>query len=98
MATKRINKHIQKPSDVEEILALTHERACEKSLIMDWFADYGDGPRFNTFDTISIPKGSYGNTKKNKNTFKTTVGLWVFNKSFIEPFSDILGYIIPTTI
>ena len=93
MATKRISKHIQKPSDVEEILALTHERACEKSLIMDWFADYGDGPKYNTYDTIDIPKGYYGSNKKNKNEFTTTVGLWVFNKSFIEPLSDILGYI-----
>lgn len=93
MATKRISKHIQNPSDVEEILTLTHERACEKSLIMDWFADYGDGPRFNTYDTINIPKGLYGNKKKNKNSFTTTIGLWVFNKSFIEPFADILGYI-----
>lgn len=93
MATKRISKHIQKPSDVEEILALTHERACEKSLIMDWFADYGDGPRFNTYDTINIPKGYYGSSKKNKNEFTTTIGLWVFNKSFIEPFSHIIGYI-----
>lgn len=93
MATKRISKHIQKPSDVEEILALTHERACEKSLIMDWFADYGDGPRFNTYDTINIPKGYYGSSKKNKNEFTTTIGLWVFNKSFIEPFSDIVGYV-----
>ena len=96
MATKRISKHIEKPSDVEEILALTHERACEKSLIMDWFADYGDGPRFNTYDTIIIPKGYYGSSKKNKNEFKTTIGLWVFNKSFIEPFSHILGYINET--
>lgn len=96
MATKRISKHIQKPNDVEEILALTHERACEKSLIMDWFADYGDGPRFNTYDIISIPKGYYGSSKKNKNEFTTTVGLWVFNKSFIEPFSDIIGYINET--
>ena len=93
MASKRISKHIQKPNDVEEILALTHDRACEKSLIMDWFADYGDGPRFNTYDTIDIPKGYYGSSKKNKNQFTTTIGLWVFNKSFIEPFSDILGYI-----
>lgn len=93
MATKRISKHIQKPSDVEEILALTHEKACEKSLIMDWFADYGDGPRFNTYDTIDIPKGLYGNKNKNKNSFTTTIGLWVFNKSFIEPFSDIIGYV-----
>lgn len=93
MAVKRSSKYIQKPSDVEEILTLTHERACEKSLIMDWFADYGNGPRFNTYDTISIPKGYYGSSKKNKNEFLTTVGLWVFNKSFIEPFSDIIGYI-----
>lgn len=93
MATKRISKHIQKPSDVEEILALTHERACEKSLIMDWFADYGDGPKYNTYDTIDIPKGYYGSKKKNKNEFTTTIGLWVYNKSFIEPFSDIIGYI-----
>ena len=93
MATKRISRHIQKPSDVEEILALTHERASEKSLIMDWFADYGDGPKYNTYDTIDIPKGYYGTIKKNKNEFTTTVGLWVFNKSFIEPFSHIIGYI-----
>lgn len=97
MATKRISKHIQKPSDVEEILALTHERACEKSLIMDWFADYGNGPKYNTYDTITIPKGYYGSDKKkNKNEFTTTIGLWVFNKSFIEPFSNILGYINET--
>ena len=93
MATKRISKHIQKPNDVNEVLTLTHDRACEKSLIMEWFADYGDGPRFNTYDTIDIPKGYYGLKKKNKNEFTTTIGLWVFNKSFIEPFSDIIGYI-----
>ena len=93
MATKRTSKNIQNPNDVKEIIELTHERACEKSLIMDWFADFGDGPRFNTYDIITIPKGSYGLSKKNKNSFKTTVGLWVFNKSFIEPFSNILGYI-----
>ena len=93
MATKRISKHIEKPDDVKEILELTHERACEKSLIMEWFADYGNGPKFNTYDIVSIPKGYYGSSKKNKNQFTTTVGLWVFNKSFIEPFSDILGYI-----
>lgn len=94
MANKRISKHIQNPSDVEEVLALTHERASEKSLIMDWFADYGDGPRFNPYDTIDIPKGYFGSSKKNKNQFKTTIGLWVFNKSFIEPFSPhIIGYI-----
>lgn len=96
MANKRISRHIQKPDEVNEILSLTHDRACEKSLIMEWFADYGDGPKYNTYDTIDIPKGYYGNKKKNKNTFTTTIGLWVFNKSFIEPMSDAIGYVNET--
>lgn len=90
---KRYSKEITNPKDVEEILSLTNERASEKSLIMDYFGDFGKGPRFNPYDTIEIPKGLYGKTKKNKNSFKTTVGLWVFNKSFIEPVSNVLGYV-----
>lgn len=93
---KRISKEITNPNDIKEILALTHERASEKSLIMNWFADFGDGPRFEPYDTIRIPKGLYGNKKKNSNEFVTTIGLWVFNKSFIEPLSDVLGYINKT--
>lgn len=93
---KRRSKEITNPKDVEEILSLTNKRASEKSLIMDYFADFGKGPRFNPYDTIKIPKGMYGNSKKNKNSFTTTIGLWVFNKSFIEPLSDVLGYINET--
>lgn len=93
MAKKRLAKNISNPSDIKDILELTHERACEKSLIMDWFADFGDGPRFNPYDEIDIPKDSYGSKKRNKNKFHTTIGLWVFNKIFIEPMSDVLGYI-----
>lgn len=93
---KRHSKEITNPKDIEEILSLTNERASEKSLIMDYFGDFGNGPRFNPYDIIKIPKGMYGNSKKNKNNFTTTVGLWVFNKSFIEPLSDILGYINET--
>lgn len=93
---KRHAKTIQKSSDIQEILALTHERASEKSLIMDWFGDFGNGPRFNPYDIVVIPKGYYGSGKKNKNEFTTTVGLWVFNKSFIEPMSDVFGYINET--
>ena len=32
-------------------------------------------------------------TKKNKASFTTTVGLWLFNKAYIEPMSDLLGYV-----
>ena len=60
---------------------------------MKYFGDFGDGPRFNPYDTITIPKGCYGSKRKNKNAFITTVGLWVFNKSFIEDKSEFLGYI-----
>ena len=44
----------------------------------------------NGFNLIDAGNSS---TKKNKNAFTTTVGLWIFNRSFIEPFSDVLGYI-----
>ena len=105
---KRSAKLIQKKSDIDEILALTHDKACERNTVMSWFADFGDGPRFNPYDKIVIPKGLYGADpitikldsgttikrpgKKNKNEFTTTVGLWLFNKMFIEPLSDVLGY------
>ena len=92
----RKSKHIQNPKDVEYILSLSEEQAASKNTIMELFADFGDGPRFNTYDTIDIPKGSYGKTKKNKNPFTTTVGLYIFNKGCIEDMSDVLGYINET--
>lgn len=86
-------RHISNPKDIEYILSLDSDKASSKSTIMELFADFGDGPRFNTYDTIDIPKGSYGKTKKNKNEFRTTVGLYIFNKGMIEDLSDVLGYI-----
>ena len=32
-------------------------------------------------------------TKKNKKPFTTTVGLWLYNRCFIEPIVDLFGYI-----
>ena len=94
---KRHAKNITKPSDVDEILALTAEQAAKKETIMNYFGDFGKGSRFNPYDTITIPKGYYGKDKhKNKNEFLTTVGLWVFNKGLIEDMSDVLGYINKT--
>ena len=91
---KRYAKNITNPKDVQEIILLTAKEAAKKETIMNYFADFGDGPRFNPYDTITIPKGYYGKgNHKNKNAFLTTVGLWVFNKSFIEDMSDVLGYI-----
>lgn len=89
----RKSKEITKQSDLDELLSLNYEKTAQKSTIMNYFADFGKGPRFNPYDTIEIPKGVYGKNKKNKNKFKTTVGLWVFNKIFIEDMSDVIGYI-----
>jgi hypothetical protein len=105
---KRKAKLIEDPEVLNEILSLTHHDACRKSFIMDWFGDYGEGPRFNPYDTFEVPKGGYSlvsyqpdqtpadssvDPKPNKQKFITTLGLWVFNKSFLEPVSAITGYI-----
>lgn len=90
---KRHAKTIKNQKDIDYILSLSREEAASKSVIMDLFADFGDGPRFHTYDLIEIPPKSYGNTKKNKNTFTTTVGLYIYNKGSIESMADVLGYI-----
>jgi hypothetical protein len=93
MSKARKARVIDNPKDVQEIVNISYEEACEKDIVMRYFGNFGKGSRFNPYDIIVIPKGKYGKTKKNKNEFTTTVGLWIFNKSFIEPFSDIIGYI-----
>lgn len=104
---KRKSKVITDEKALDEILSLTHKDACRKSFIMDWFGDFGDGPRFNPYDTFEVPKGGYKlvsyqpdqspedseSSQPNKRAFTTTLGLWVFNKSFLEPVSSITGYI-----
>lgn len=89
----RKSNHITNPKDLEYLLNISQEEAAKKSTIMKLFADFGNGSRFNTYDTIDIPIGKYGKTKKNKNRFTTTLGLWIFNKGMIEDMSDVLGYI-----
>ena len=96
MATKSVtrkSKTITNKEDIDYIVSLSREQCQQKSIIMELFADFGDGPRFNTYDIITIPKGSYGEKKKNKNNIVTTVGCYIFNKGLIEEFSDIFCYI-----
>ena len=92
---KRIAKHISDPKDIEFLLNLTEEQGLKLSFIMETFGEFKGKVRFNTYDTITIPAGSYGSEKKkNKNSFTTTVGLWVFNKVFIErDLFDLFGYV-----
>ena len=62
-------KKITNPKDIEYILSMTSEQCAEKQTIMELFADFGDGPKYNTYDIIDIPPKTYGKTKKNKRSF-----------------------------
>lgn len=97
MATPRKPKKITDKNDIEFILSLD-EDTITTSVIMEMFGKYDNKQRFNTYDEIEIPAGSYGPTgKKNKNKFTTTVGIWVFNRLFIErDLFHLFGYINET--
>ena len=65
---------------------------------MELFGEFDGKSRFNPYDIIEIPANSYGpENKKNKKPFKTTVGIWIFNKYFIEKdLFDLFQYINKT--
>lgn len=95
MAEKRISNEIINKEDVDYLLNITEEEGTTTSFFMKTFGSIKGKRRFNPYDTITIPPGQYGEEgKKNKNSFKTTVGLWVFNKVFLEKdLHHIVGYI-----
>lgn len=95
---KRHAKEIKNINDINYLLSLSEDDCLTSSIINDMFTDFGDGPRFNTYDYFLVPANSYGSeNKKNKKDFYTTVGLWIFNKAFIEKdLFDILGYVSDT--
>lgn len=84
MAEVRKPKVITNPKDIEYIANIT-EKDITTSFMMEAFGEFNGKVRFHPYDEITIPKGSYGKgDKKNKNDFHTTVGIYVFNKFFIE--------------
>lgn len=79
----RKSRIIRNQEDIKMIANLT-EDDITTSLIMELFGDFNGKSRFNPYDEITIPPNSYGKEKKNKNSFTTTVGIYIFNKYFIE--------------
>lgn len=77
---KRQSKLINNSKEIEYFVNLT-EDDITTSFIMKNFAEFNGKSKYRPYDLITIPPNSYHN---NKNSFTTTVGIWVFNKYFIE--------------
>ncbi len=90
-------KQITNKDDLEFLLNLK-ENDMTESLLYDIFGDFGDGSRFDPYDAITIPPKTYGRPNKmNIEPIHTTVGLWIFNRYFIEnELLDELGYVNKT--
>lgn len=93
----RHSKTVTSPKDIEYLVNIK-EKDITTSFIMETFGEFDTGQRFRPYDLIEIPANSYGPEKKrNKEKFMTTVGIWVFNKYFIEPhLFDLFTYINKT--
>ena len=92
----RKSKTITKLDDIKYLLNISDDlHNNTSSTIMELFGEFNGKSRFNPYDIIEIPANSYGpEGKKNKKAFKTTVGIWIFNKYFIEKdLFDIFKYI-----
>lgn len=80
---------------VDYLINLTEDDCLSLSKMMDLLGDFGEGERCKPYDYFLVPAGSYGpDGTKNKKSFYTTVGLWIFNKGFIEKdLFDLFKYI-----
>jgi hypothetical protein len=94
---KRSAKKITKKEEVDFILSLNEDTITE-SVVFDMFGDFDGEPKYNPYDLIEIPAKTYGIPgHMNIEKFTTTVGLWVYNRYFIErSFTKIFGYINET--
>lgn len=93
---QRKSKIITNQSDIDYLLNISDDlNKNTTTTIMELFGEFNGKSRFNPYDILEIPAGSYGPTgKKNKKSFKTTVGIWVYNKYFIEnDLFDLFRYI-----
>lgn len=92
---KRKSRTITKQDEIDYFLNLDLETLTTLSFIMNTFGEFKGKRKFNPYDIITIPANQYGpEGKKNKNPFTTTVGVWIYNRTFIEPeLFDIFKYI-----
>lgn len=82
----RKSRVITKFDEINYLLNISDELHKNTSTtIMELFGEFNGKSKFNPYDIIEIPANSYGpEGKKNKKPFKTTVGIWIWNKYFVE--------------
>lgn len=92
----RVSKKIT--GELRNQLLNIKEKDITSTFIYNLFGEFNGVSKCNPYDLIDIPVDSYGPEKKrNKNAFTTTVGIWLFNKWFIEnELFDIFGYVNTT--
>lgn len=88
-------KEITNPDLIKTLLDLTEDDCLTLSKMMDLLGDFGGGEKYKPYDYFKVPVDSYGpEGKRNKKPFYTTVGLWIFNRAFIEKdLFDLFQYI-----
>lgn len=92
--SSRESKKITDKETLNWILNLK-ESDITSSFIYETFGEFNGKAKLAPYDLMDVPPGYCGaGNKKNKNTFTTTVGIWIFNKWFIEPeLFEEFGYI-----
>ena len=82
---KRYSKVITSKEDKDYLFGLSIDDCARLSVIMECFGEFNGKRRFNTYDILEVPAGVFGpEGMKNKKAFTTTVGLFIFNRAFIE--------------
>ena len=94
-STKRHSRLITSKEDRDFLFNSTPNDCVKLSFIMECFGEFNGKRRFQPYDLIEVPPGTFGpEGKKNKNQFTTTVGMFVFNRGFIEThLVPIVGYV-----
>ena len=78
-------KELKDQNLINRLLNLSEDECLTFSTIMELLGDFGDGELCRPYDYFQVPANTYGpENNKNKKPFYTTVGLWIFNKGFIE--------------
>ena len=92
MAITRKAKTITDKAELDYIFSLSSHDCQKTSVFMDFFGEFDGKRKYNTYDVINVPPNTY---MKNKNTFVTTIGSYIFNKAIIEgaDLFNELGYI-----